>query len=134
MRKELSIPKNINQILEEDGIWENEKFEPILISVMESEYKGKDVIGFQMEFSAWEELGLINQNLKRKEKELDGDEWETLIRKYIKSKNSILENSIHGDSESETCVLWTETKEEFEEMMNMIFELIDSPNDLNSYI
>ena len=125
--KKINIPGNINQILEEEGIWEDESFDPIIVTVMESEYKGKDVIGFQMEFPAWEKLGDINQLLEEQHIELDGDEWENLIRKYVKTKNSKLEKTMHGDSEGETCVLWTESKEEFEEMMNLIFELIDTP-------
>ena len=130
----IEIPDSINQILEDEGIWEDESFDPIIVTVMESVYKGKDVIGFQMEFPAWEKLGKINQLLEVKEKRLDGYEWENLIRKYIKIKGSKLEAAIHGDSEGETCVLWTETKGEFEAMMKLIFELIDAPVEINDLV
>lgn len=119
------VPKNINKILIEEGIWECNEFEPIYLSALEVTYKGKDLISFQIEFSCWERLGKVNALLEKNQIELDGDGWELFIRKFIRERNPILENKIHGDSETETCVLWLDNRIDYIKTIEYIIKLIN---------
>lgn len=127
--KDLNIPPKLSKVLEEEGIWESEEFDPLLLTIMEAEHNGKDIISYQVEFSADDELGPINQVLVNHQLKPDGDEWEALFRKFLKARNAGLESKVYGDSESETCVLWTKKRRHFEKLMALLFEWIDAPED-----
>jgi hypothetical protein len=130
MLNTLNLPQNLSHILREEGVWEDESFAPILITVEETVYKGKDILGYQMEFPSWENLGQISDLFESKKIILNGYEWHSLILEFVKSKNRKLVNKIHDDSESETCVLWTKSEKDFVEMMTYIFELINNPPEI----
>lgn len=132
--KNLNIPSKLSKVLEEEGLWESEEFDPLLLTIMEAEHKGKDIISYQVEFSADDELGPINQVLANHQLEPDGDEWEALIRKFIKARNAGLESKIYGDSDGETCVLWTKKQPDFEKLMALLFEWIDASDDAQQYL
>lgn len=114
------IPANIDQIVVENGIWENDKLSPIFLSALEINYKGEDKISYQLEFGSWEKLGKVNTLLHKNGIELDGYGWELFIRKFIRERNPTLEKKIKGDSESETCVLWVDNLENYISLLDNI--------------
>ncbi|HYV90220.1 MAG TPA: Imm51 family immunity protein [Chitinophagales bacterium] len=124
----LKIPNNLTQVLEEEGMWEDETFAPVHITVMESEFKGKNVIGFQLEFSPHENFNEINEVMEENGIEVDGYNWEGLIRKFLKKKDKKFEAKVIGDSEGETCVLWTQTEEDFRRLLGFTIEFISNPD------
>lgn len=52
--EELDIPENLAEILEEEGYWEDETFEPIILTVEEVSYKGKDMLSYQAAFDVFD--------------------------------------------------------------------------------
>ena len=71
--EEFDFPTELETILKEEEFWEDESFEPITITIEEIQYKGLDMISYQADFEVLDEY-----------EEIDGDEWEELIRIYIK--------------------------------------------------
>ena len=67
------------------------------------QYKGKDMISYQADFELLDEY-----------EDIDGDEWEELIRIYIKENEPELLEFVKGDSESSTCVIWANNQSNFE--------------------
>ncbi|MBC8047952.1 MAG: hypothetical protein H7Y00_14235 [Fimbriimonadaceae bacterium] len=121
----LQIPDNINKILKDKEIWEENSFNPILVNVMNCNYNGKDVLSYQMQFDVDDEIGNLGRTMSLNDTFLDGDEWEDLIRRYIRLRNKELEEKIHSDSESSTCVIWLEEKNDFLETFKFVIELIN---------
>ena len=112
---EFNFPENLSKILEDEGYYEDETFEPITITVQEIQYKGEDMISYQAEFEVLDEY-----------EQIDGDEWEKLIRIYIEEKEPELLEFITGDSESSTCVIWTNKESKFINILNRMIELIEN--------
>lgn len=123
-----NVPDNYHQFVKEEGMWEDDSCHPIHVTIMETEYKGKQCMSFQLEFSFDDYLGDISDRLEKQGIELDGDGWESLLRKLVKSKNPNLEKNLHGDSEAETCVLWTDNKSDFESLMEVLLYFINGPD------
>jgi len=119
------VPHDIEKIILEKGIWGNTDIEPLYLSAMEVTHNGVDLISYQIEFSAGEKLGMVNTLLEQKEIELDGDGWELFIRKFIKERNPDLEKNLFGDSESETCVLWVDNREDYIKTLEHLLNLIN---------
>lgn len=71
----LKIPENLLEILKKEEYWEDDSFDPILITVQEVQYHGKDMIAYTAEFEVLDEY-----------EDIDGDEWEDLIWLYIQEK------------------------------------------------
>ncbi|WP_405414828.1 Imm51 family immunity protein [Maribacter sp. Asnod1-A12] len=114
------LPGNLFQILQEEEYFESEDFDPILITIEEIQYKGEDVISYQAEFEVLEEYDNIY-----------GYEWEELIRKYIEKNEPELLEFIKGDSESSTCVIWTNNQSKFKKILGRMIELIENSNEVN---
>mgnify|MGYP006168850701 FL=1 len=113
MRIDEIIPNNVNQIVNENGIWENSVLTPLYLSAFEVNYKGENMFSYQVEFHCNDKLGKVNQLLEKNEIELDGYGWEMFIRKFLKEKNDKFENRVIGDSEAETCVLWVKNVDDY---------------------
>lgn len=121
--EELEIPVNLMEILKEEEYWEDETFEPIVITIEEVSYKGKDMLSYQAAFEVLDDY-----------EEIDGDEWEELIRNYIDEKEPSLEKRIKGDSESSTCVLWINNDADFRLMLKCMLELLEDENEIKRMI
>ena len=116
----LKIPKNLLKILYEKEYWEDYSFEPILITIEEIQYHGEDMISYQAEFEVLDEY-----------EDIQGDEWEELIRIYIKEKEPKFVSKIEGDSEMATCVLLTNNESDFRRMLGYIIELLEDNKTVN---
>lgn len=118
--EEFEFPNDLNSILKEEEYWEDESFEPITITVEEIQYKGKDMVSYQADFEVLDEY-----------EEIDGDEWEKLIRIYIERNELELLEFVKGDSESSTCVIWTNNQSNFKKILGRMIELIENKNEVN---
>lgn len=119
----LRIPENLFKILEEEEYWEEESFEPLMITVEEIQYRGEDMISYQVTFEVLEEY-----------KDINGDEWEELIRIYIEEKEPELVKYIQGDSERSTCVIWTNSESSFKKILGRMIELISSEDEVKKIL
>ncbi len=119
----LRIPENLFKILEEEEYWEEESFEPLMITVEEIQYRGEDMISYQVTFEVLEEY-----------KDINGDEWEELIRIYIEEKEPELVKYIQGDSERSTCVIWTNSESSFKKILGWMIELISSEDEVKKIL
>ncbi|MBK9018316.1 MAG: hypothetical protein IPM82_32085 [Saprospiraceae bacterium] len=105
--------------MKEEEYWEDETFNPILITIEEVQYKGKSMISYQAAFEVLDEFD-----------DIDGDEWEGILREYVREKAPDLETKIHGDSESSTCVVWLENEADFKKTLGLMIELLRSEEDI----
>lgn len=122
------IPKNIQKrVDDEDGIWEDERFDPILLTVMSGvEYEGRDIpLSWQIEFDPFENrLDAANKKLESSDIEPDGDGWAEIIEKEFTKRYPKLADELHSDSESSTCVLWVESEKTCQKLIEIVWSLI----------
>ncbi len=116
-----SIPKNLSQILKEEGYWEDDNYEPLFLSAEEVIFKGKKTPSFQISFPKLEEYDGIN-----------GCAWEAIITRYVQAIKADLASNIHSKSVEKECVLWVETDQQYKQLLNFISELLNSPDDVES--
>lgn len=131
----LKIPKKLKTILEEEGVWESDSLKPLYITILESEYKGKSVISYQLELHIWSpEIEAFADRFELKGQTADGNKWEKILLDFIKTKDSSLFSKINCDSESETCVLWTDNETDFRSMLKIVQDLLNEPALLETLI
>lgn len=122
------IPKNIQKrVDDEDGMWEDERFDPILLTVMsEVEHEGRDIpLSWQIEFDPFDDrLEAANEKLESSGIEPDGDGWAEVIEKEFAKRYPKLAGELHSDSESSTCVLWVESEKTCQKLIELVWALI----------
>jgi hypothetical protein len=132
---QLKFPKNLRRIVEEEGIWETEVFDPLIISVMEFEHIGQDVLGYQMEFEPFGKVfEPINQLMVDRGIDPDGTEWEELIHRFVRSRDRALSDGLNRDSETSTCVLWTHSEDEVRRLLSLTMSLLENPALAKDYL
>lgn len=122
----LVFPKNLAEILERDGEWEDDTFEPIHVSVIASVVDGADVTCHQLAIEAGEDFEEIEELMADHDVEPTGDGWESMIRKHLRQVDPTLEAKVRGDSESSTCVLWVADQDAFRELLGHVLDLTGS--------
>jgi hypothetical protein len=122
------IPKNIQKRIDaEDGMWEDERFDPILLTVMSgTSYRGRKIpLAWQIEFDPSDEhMKAANQKLEASSVEPDGDGWAEVIEKELARHHPIIAGELHSDSESSTCVLWVESENACKKLIELVWSLI----------
>jgi len=123
------VPKNLAKVLEDgDGSWEDERWSPILLTVMSgTELNGREIpIAWQIEFDPSEdELETANARLEQMEIEPDGYGWGEHIRKDLGNTNPGLAKRLHlDDCETDTCVIWVESDEDCRMLLETTWNLI----------
>lgn len=113
------LPKNLITIIQEEEVYEDYSFDPIFLVVQETIFNGKEIMSFQIE------LEVLNEY-----EDIDGDEWEEIIKTFIKEEEPKLLKFIYGDSESSTCVIWTNNESNFKSCLKWITKLIDNKKDV----
>ena len=124
------IPKNIQKrVDDDDGMWEDERFDPILLTVMTGvEYEGRDIpLSWQIEFDPFDDrLEAANEKLESSGIEPDGDGWAEVVEKEFAKRYPKLADELHSDSESSTCVLWVESEKTCQKLIQLVWSLIHS--------
>jgi len=123
-------PKNMTKALEDDGIWEDDRWSPILLTVMSvTELDGREIpIAWQIEFPPSEEaLASANKRLKELNIYPDGYGWGEYIRNQIGKQNAGLAERLHlNDCDSDTCVIWVESEKDAQDLVEATWSLITS--------
>lgn len=122
-------PKDIAEALEEgDGFWEDESWAPIRVTAMSgTEFEGRDIpVAWQMEFDpSDEEFEASNARLEDLDIEPDGYGWGNAIAKSIRKTDSTLAKRLHlTDCETDTCVIWVESEQDFRVLLETTWKLI----------
>jgi hypothetical protein len=121
------IPKNLLKLIAEDGMWESERFEPILLMVMAgTSYGGREVpLAWQIEFEP-EDAPFAPDSAKLATLGIQpgGDGWAEVIGKRFAKKYRRLAEELHSDSESSTCVLWVESEVACKKLVALVWSLI----------
>jgi hypothetical protein len=111
-----SMPDNLNELLAEDddGIWEDDRWEPILLTVLTgTSLDGRDIprawqIEFEPDDDAFESA---NARLQELGIEPDGYGWGDAIRDAVAKTHPEFADQLHlGDCETGTCVVWVESE------------------------
>jgi hypothetical protein len=122
------IPKNIQtRVDDEDGMWEDERFDPILLTVISGvEYEGREIpLSWQIEFDPFDDrLETANEKLEASGIEPDGDGWAEHIESKFSKRYPKLADELHSDSESSTCVLWVESEKACQKLIELVWSLI----------
>src|SRR5688572_18526474 len=122
------IPSNLQDILDEEEMWEDERWDPILLTAMSgTQYYGRDIpIAWQIEFEpGGKPFKRANKKLEKLGLEADGYGWATLIKTVFSKHHAELSDALHfGDTETETCVVWTESEEVGQILVQVVWSLI----------
>ncbi len=122
-------PRNITKALEDgDGIWEDERWWPILLTAMSGTIvEGREIpIAWQIEFDPSDaELEQANARLVKKGIEPDGYGWGEYVRKSIRNIHPGLAKRLHlSDCESGSCVIWVESDEDCRLLLQATWKLL----------
>jgi hypothetical protein len=122
------IPGNIQKRVEaEDGLWESERYDPILLNVMSgTSYHGRAIpLAWQIEFDPDDDrLAAANETMEASGIEPDGDGWSSVIEKKFAKRYPKLAREFHSDSESSTCVVWVESETACQKLIEVVWSLM----------
>jgi hypothetical protein len=121
------IPKNIEKRVEyEGGMWEDERFDPILLTVIsDTSYQGREIpLAWQIEFDPSDRLAAANEEIQALGIEPDGDGWSEVIQKRFAKRHPKLAKELHSDSESSTCVIWVESEGACRKLIAIVWDLL----------
>ena len=123
------IPANIEEIVAEDEMWEDDRWSPILLTVIGgTTYKGRDIpLSWQLEFDPSDDaLEAANQKISGLGVEPDGYGWANVISSVIgKHHPEILDELQFGDTEEAACVVWVESESSCKTLTTVIWSLIN---------
>ena len=122
-------PKDIAKALADgDGIWEDERWSPILVTAMSgTEYQGRAIpVAWQIEFDPSEgEFEAANARLAEAGREQDGYGWSEQIRQSLLMSSPELAGRLHfTDCETATCVIWVESEQDCRDLLAATWGLL----------
>jgi hypothetical protein len=127
-----SIPENLAELLDadEDGIWEDDSWDPILLSVMkDTVYRGRPIpLAWQIEFEpAGPGFEAANEKLAALGVDPDGYGWATLIQLVAEKYHPEMAKELQfGDTEESACVVWVESEDMCRQLIQMTWRLINA--------
>ncbi|MTB53873.1 hypothetical protein [Lewinella sp. W8] len=74
--EEFAFPQDLESIVRQEGYWEDESFEPLIIVVDQVQYKGEEMLSYQVQFDLFRESG-----------GMDGNQWEDMFRNKSMKQN-----------------------------------------------
>jgi hypothetical protein len=125
-----SVPDDLEELLaaDPDGIWEDRRWEPILLTVMRgTTYDGRDIpLAWQVEFQpVGEVFEAANEKITSLRVEPDGYGWSDVIRSVVAQHHPEIAEEMHfGDTESDACVVWVEAESTCKILIGMVWSLI----------
>jgi Immunity protein 51 len=128
---EWNIPENLLELVDADegGIWEDDSWDPILLTVMKGTvYRGRHIpVAWQIEF---EPVGpgfqVANDKLRKLGLEPDGYGWAALIRNVAEKYHPDLAKELRFDEELAACVVWVESEAACRQLIQMTWALINN--------
>jgi Immunity protein 51 len=123
---QLKFPPKLRAIIADEGSYEDDSFAPLLINVSELGHKGRTMLGYQLILRAGEHFEEFEDLMYDAGQKIDGDSWEVLIRKYLKTKDAAFEKQIEGDTEGSNCVLWAQSEDAFRKLLGHVTDLLSN--------
>jgi hypothetical protein len=125
-----SMPKNLEKLVDEnDGIWEDERWKPILLTVMSAtSSRGRKIpLSWQLEFDPYDKrIKPAGEQLKARGVEPDGYAWTNLIEREFAKRHPDLAGELKPDSETSTCVVSVESERTCRLLLQIIWSLIQA--------
>jgi len=123
------LPQQLESIIEEnDGQWEDDRREPIILTVISgTTFEGRDIpLMWEIEFDPTDDvIDSANERLEKQGIDPDGYEWGQVIQTAMNDQHPELTNLLHfGDCEASTCVAWTESEESCRLLMETTWRLM----------
>lgn len=122
-------PRNIAKALEKgDGIWEDDRWSPILLAAMSgTEHNGREIpVAWQIEFDPSDgEFEAANTKLEEMGLDSDGYGWGEYIYGRLRQTIPALAERLHTtDCETATCVIWVELEEDCRMLLEAVWTII----------
>ena len=121
------IPKKIEKRVEQEGgMWEDERFSPILLTVMSgNSFNGRGIpLTWQIEFEPFDDcFAAVNEKITASGIEPDGDGWSEVIENEFVRRHPKMKKEFHSDSESSTCVIWVESEAACQKLIEVVWSL-----------
>ena len=123
-----SIPANISEIVDAEEMWEDERWAPILLTVMGgTSYKGREIpLAWQIEFEpADDAFEVPNKKIIALGAEPDGYGWASVLGSVISEHHPEIADELQfGDTDSDACVVWVESEGACKILMHVAWSLI----------
>jgi hypothetical protein len=124
------IPGNLGAILEEEGEWEDPRWDPIMLTVFGGiRYNGRDIQCWEVAFSPEDDFfDDLNKALEAAGIEANGYGWLDVVEGHLtKSNPDLLERLNCLDTELATCVIWVETEADCRALIETIWTVLHNP-------
>lgn len=121
------IPKNLKKLVEEDGMWEDERWDPILLTVMsDTSYEGREIpLAWEIQFDPFDDrLETAKSRIEASGIKPDGDGWSDVVQEEFGRRYPKLAGELHTDSESSTCVLRVESEATCRKLVEVVWALM----------
>jgi hypothetical protein len=122
----IDLPKLLGE--DEDGMWQDVRWAPILLTVMTGTvYNGRDIpLAWQIEFDPYDDvLATANAKIRSLGTEPDGYGWANVIHIVVgKHHPEILDELNFGDTEIAACVVWVESEATCKLLLEIVWSLI----------
>ncbi len=110
-------------------MWESERFDPILLTVMSgTSHRGRKIsLAWQIEFEPEDrQFAPASTKIAASGIQPDGDGWAEVIGNRFTKKHARFAGEFHSDSESSTCVMWVESEDSCKKLIELVWSLIYS--------
>jgi len=123
------VPPNITKALDDgDGIWEDDRWSPILLTAMSgTELDGREIpVAWQIEFDPFDDdFEAANTELEDSDIEPDGYGWGEHVRSAVEKIDPSLATRLHlNDCEADTCVVWVESEQDAKVLLETVWKLV----------
>ena len=124
------IPSNLSAILEEEGEWEDPRWDPITLTVFGGiSYKGRDIECWEAAFSPSDDyFDDLNKALEAAGIDANGYGWLDVIESHLTKRNPDLLGRLNSlDTELAACVIWVESEADCRELIKAIWTILHDP-------
>lgn len=122
------IPKNIEEIVADVDTWEDDRWKPVLLTIMGgTSYKGREIpLAWQIEFEpCGEEFEAPNRKIEMLGADPDGYGWANVVHSVVGKHHPEIVNELQfGDTDENACVVWVESERTCKILMQVVWELI----------
>jgi hypothetical protein len=124
-----TMPKNLEELVEQnDGLWDDDRWKPILLTVMSDTSSGsrKIRLSWQLEFDPYAKpfKAAGKRLLEANGVEPDGDAWTNLIQREFAKHYPGLVDELDSDSETSTCVMQVQSEETCRKLLELIWSRV----------
>lgn len=126
---EVTLPDNMQVILEEQGAWELDRFDPFFMAaelVENEEDQSKPLIFYSFAFEPHRpEFNVLNKKLALLEFDIDGYGWGDFLFSSIAERDEELYQLLDVDCLEGVCCLYIQGEQEFKLMLKLIRKTLE---------